>query len=140
MLPDYMESSWAYRRDLAAGLDPYSGCRTSWEGLDAELMELRDAAAVLAEVDVGESYEYDIRTVVATGETWWLVTTSGCSCPSPSETWSVEQKATRIEMTERILAAEAEEMAKPEGDYARRPFAQLAKALREAGHLPGLGQ
>lgn len=132
-LPDYMEASWAYRRDVAAGLDSYPSCRTSWEGLDAELMELREEAVVLAEVDVGEDYEYDIRTLVATGSTWWVVTTSGCSCPSPSETWGVEERAAGVELAARILAIEAWELA---GDYRRRPFHELAKALRAAGHLP----
>lgn len=40
--------------------------------------------------DKDADYSYDDWALVRLGEKFWLLSTSGCSCPSPSETWRVE--------------------------------------------------
>jgi hypothetical protein len=61
------------------------------------LIENRDDIEVLAEiVDSDSSYSYDEMALVRLASTGalYLLHTSGCSCPSPQETWSVTLEQT----------------------------------------------
>lgn len=54
------------------------------------LIANRDDIDVLASVeDEHFAYEYDQAAVISLKKKYYLLHTSGCSCPSPSETWSV---------------------------------------------------
>lgn len=41
-------------------------------------------------VDQEASYSYDEMALCKLGNDYYLLSTSGCSCPSPSETWGIE--------------------------------------------------
>lgn len=44
---------------------------------------------IVLEVDFGQAYEYDDVALLRLDGAYALATTSGCSCPSPNETWDV---------------------------------------------------
>lgn len=44
------------------------------------------------------SYEYDDYAVVRLGRRYAVLNTSGCSCPSPTETWGVLFEGTKAEV------------------------------------------
>jgi hypothetical protein len=46
--------------------------------------------------DPEASYSYDEYSLVKHGDIYYLLATSGCSCPSPSETWYVCAKSDNI--------------------------------------------
>lgn len=52
------------------------------------------------------NYEYDEFALVKLDGVYYLLQTSGCSCPSPSETWSVQQKGTLQEIRDSITSGE----------------------------------
>lgn len=47
--------------------------------------------------DRDASYSYDDFALVELDGEYWLCQTSGCSCPSPSETWCVDIGPTTLE-------------------------------------------
>lgn len=60
-------------------------------------------------VDDEASYDYDEFALVKWQDKFYLLSTSGCSCPSPTETWMIEiGPATIEEIRAKILS----------GDYA----------------------
>lgn len=73
------------------GSDGYPSGR-SLESLDdferAWHARLTDVEVVL-EVSFGASYEYDDVALLRLDGAYALASTSGCSCPSPNETWDV---------------------------------------------------
>lgn len=48
-------------------------------------------------VDEEACYSYDDWAVCSLGDDFYLLATSGCSCPSPSETWRVETGPTTVD-------------------------------------------
>ncbi len=55
------------------------------------LIRRRDDIYLVAYVEDPEAdYSYDDRAVVKLDKDYYIVSTSGCSCPSPSETWGVD--------------------------------------------------
>jgi len=69
-------------------------------GTDEDLLiRRRDEIEVLAEIsDPDACYSYDELAVVRLpGEGYFLCQTSGCSCPSPSETWGVTGRFASVE-------------------------------------------
>jgi len=59
--------------------------------LENLLIQRRDELDLIATVDDDTlSYEYSTVAVVKLENDYYLLHTSGCSCPSPNETWSVE--------------------------------------------------
>jgi hypothetical protein len=58
---------------------------------DSLLIQNRDQVEILAEVDdPNRDYEFDCMAVCyLKGHGYFIVQATGCSCPSPSETWTV---------------------------------------------------
>lgn len=76
---------------------------------DQKLLIARRADIILLGniADTDLSYEYDELAVVKLDEVFYLLQTSGCSCPSPSDTWRVETKSESFkELWEYIEAGE----------------------------------
>lgn len=67
---------------------PAGGCDTPET---TKLIENRYKLWIYGGVEDKEaSYSYDDWALVKLGRDWYLLSTSGCSCPSPSETWRIE--------------------------------------------------
>lgn len=49
-----------------------------------------DISVIGGVVDETLSYEYDEFALILLDDQYYLLQTSGCSCPSPSETWGVD--------------------------------------------------
>lgn len=63
------------------------------------LMNNRSEIEVLWEIeDVGACYSYDDWALVRLFGKYYVLNTSGCSCPSPTETWSVTFSGTLDEV------------------------------------------
>jgi len=73
------------------------------------LIANRDKITVLGEItDEDLSYDYDEFAFIKVGRKYYLLNTTGCSCPSPSETWHVYMgPSTKAEIRKAIV----------EGDY-----------------------
>lgn len=57
---------------------------------EQELIDRRDEVEVFGEIsDDDASYSYDDWALVRLDDKFYLLQTSGCSCPSPSETWGI---------------------------------------------------
>lgn len=84
------------------------GCRI--DGLDKQLVDHRYELDILGGVTDDEaSYSYDNWALVRWKGDLYLFRTSGCSCPSPTETWVVEiGPATKEEIKAKLQS----------GDYA----------------------
>ncbi len=66
-----------------------SGCKDPGDP-ERLLIDRRDDLELIAEIDdPNADYSYDSAAVVKLGTDYYVVGTSGCSCPSPSETWGV---------------------------------------------------
>lgn len=66
-------------------------------GQEQFLVEFRNKINVLAEIqDHQASYEYDEMAVIELNDEFYLLRTSGCSCPSPTETWSIQVGPTTL--------------------------------------------
>lgn len=79
---------------------------------DAEkkLIDNRADILVYAEISDDEAdYSYDDFALVRLGDDWYLLQTSGCSCPSPSETWGVDIGPATLEEVKKFVM---------EGEYA----------------------
>lgn len=67
---------------------------TGWNWVahpDGGAFEGRDKLEVLGGiVDAEASYSYDDWALCRLGDDYYLFSTSGCSCPSPAETWRIE--------------------------------------------------
>lgn len=62
---------------------------------DAEKSVIEARAAGKVQVfdviqDKNADYSFDDWALCLIDKKWWLISTSGCSCPSPTETWRVE--------------------------------------------------
>jgi hypothetical protein len=81
---DYSQDWWWVAHEH--GIDSYS---------DDEMVKLvknRYQLEIIGGVcDDEASYSYDDWALVKLGRSYYLVSTSGCSCPSPSETWRIEK-------------------------------------------------
>lgn len=61
------------------------------DDLCQKLVSRRADILVLGEIeDENLSYEYDQFALISLDEEYYLLETSGCSCPSPTETWFVQ--------------------------------------------------
>lgn len=57
---------------------------------ERKLVENRDRIEVWGEIqDAEASYSYDDWALIRLDGDWYLLNTSGCSCPSPDETWGI---------------------------------------------------
>ena len=88
-------------------------------------IENRERAATIAESsDPNASYSYDDWALCELDGTFYAFNTSGCSCPSPSETWSLAASGSRDEMLD-FLKME------PGGGY--EAFAEFLRQIEKAG-------
>ena len=81
------------------GLDEY-GKAAYWVGhpdcyqaspVEKLIIDNRDRVELLGTIEDAEaSYSYDDFALIRLDADYYLLNTSGCSCPSPSETWNVE--------------------------------------------------
>ena len=89
--------SWV--QHISTGGSSY-GSRTS-ELTDDELHFLKnhDRAETLVETeDPHADYSYDDYALAVLDEQFYVFNTSGCSCPSPSETWDLIFKGDQLEL------------------------------------------
>ena len=71
--------------------------------LDKEMVANRYKLEIIGGVvDETLSYEYDEFAVVRYKRKLYLFETSGCSCPDPTETWSVQGPYTKKELHDEI--------------------------------------
>lgn len=71
---------------------------------EAFLIENRHRIEVMAEwVDTEASYEFEERAILRVGGHFYYVTTSGCSCPSPTEVWNCAASAPSLDELEPLL-------------------------------------
>jgi hypothetical protein len=92
--------SWVvYKSD---GLNDYSSGYGRTNGLTADELffcENRERATTIAEsTDPHASYDYDDYALAELDGLYYVFNTSGCSCPSPEETWGLVFKGTRDEL------------------------------------------
>ncbi len=82
-------------------------CESQGE-LERALIARREDVEVIAEIeDKDASYDYDDWALVLLDGAYYLLNTSGCSCPSPSETWQVMKgPATLSEIRQEIEAGD----------------------------------
>lgn len=73
---------------------------------DNLLIDNRDKVCLVAECsNANLSWEYDETAVVYLRDHgWFLLGTSGCSCPSPNETWGAERFASKKALLKHIRA------------------------------------
>lgn len=58
---------------------------------EALLISRRDDIDVIGTVEDAEAdYSYDDWALIRLDGAYWVLSTSGCSCPSPRETWRAE--------------------------------------------------
>lgn len=87
MLPEYMVDS---RKG-----EKY--CRT-YSNLAPEeklLLDRADDAQLLCEISDGGSYGYDDWALIELDGLYYIVNTSGCSCPDPADTWYIVRGGTK---------------------------------------------
>lgn len=71
--------------------------------MERHLIDRRSDCVIVAGIeDPNANYSYDESAVVRLDGEYFLVQTSGCSCPSPSETWQVVLKGTLQDIREAI--------------------------------------
>lgn len=64
--------------------------------------------------DKEASYDYDDWALCRLGRRYFLLSTSGCSCPSPSETWRIEKgPATLAEIRKHVVDGDYEGYSMP---------------------------
>lgn len=74
---------------------------------EQRLIDRRSEVVVLGEVcDAEADYSYDDFALVRLDDDYYLLNTSGCSCPSPSETWSVQIGPVSLDGMEAALRRE----------------------------------
>lgn len=67
--------------------------------------ENSDRAVTLAESsDPDADYSYDDYALAELDGVYYIFNTSGCSCPSPDETWELEFKGNRDELLDRLVS------------------------------------
>lgn len=73
--------------------------------VEKELVKHRYELEIIGGIlDKDASYSYDDWALVEWKGNYYLFSTSGCSCPSPSETWRVEMGPITLEGIEKRLA------------------------------------
>lgn len=88
---DYYEQEWGWvaHPDALNG-GPYGG-RSSGEA-EQFLVDNRYNLNIIGGIADNEaSYSYDDWVLVELNGQYWMLSTSGCSCPSPRETWRIEK-------------------------------------------------
>ncbi len=73
----------------------------SYENLVSEeryLIDNCNAALTICEVQDGGAYEYDNWALIQLNDMYYVVNTSGCSCPDPSDTWGVVSSGTKHDL------------------------------------------
>jgi len=98
---------------------------------EQDLIDHRAEILVYAEIADDEAdYSYDDFALIRLKGTdlWYLLNTSGCSCPSPDETWNVQIGPTTLAEVRKFVT---------EGEYSgytmpKRQMAEFVKALDEA--------
>lgn len=98
-------------------------------GAEKMLQERRAEVMLVTEASVGgQCYSYDDYCVVMLDDVYYLLNTTGCSCPSPTETWCVLSEGTleevKQEIKERIPASDT-------GTYYYQEEAACMKELLE---------
>jgi hypothetical protein len=94
------------QQEKSSQFQPLPSLETYWDGFgwighpscdarDGKLERLfierrHDVRFVCGATDQNASYSYDETAVCALDGEFYVAHTSGCSCPSPSETWSVD--------------------------------------------------
>lgn len=64
---------------------------SSHDPAEQNLIGHRGDILVYAEISDDEaSYSYDDFALIRLGKDWYLLNTTGCSCPDPSETWNIQ--------------------------------------------------
>lgn len=99
---------------------------------DAERMFVagRDRAVTIAESeDPHADYSYDDWALCKLDGLFYAFNTSGCSCPSPSETWTLVKHGTLEEMLDWLV------MGAPDGPYklSSEAFAEFLRKIESAG-------
>lgn len=101
MLPDYMvDTRIKHKYGYALG--------RSYQNLSVEeqqLLDNRDAAQILCEVHDGASYEYDDWALIQLNDTYYVVNTSGCSCPDPADTWYIVRAGTKQDIVLELMGS-----------------------------------
>lgn len=80
------------------------------DGEEKILCDNRDKILLIGTIDDDEaSYSYDDWALIKLKNKYYLLATSGCSCPSPSETWRIEiGPTTKAKVKEHILSGNYE--------------------------------
>lgn len=80
-------------------------CQLRNEPSEAKLIARRSDILVLGEIrDAEASYSYDDWALIKLDSDYYLLSTVGCSCPDPSETWSVQMGPTTLQdIRERLV-------------------------------------
>lgn len=71
---------------------PYSWVGHPDAGGDYErgpIIDARDDIEILAAISGAERWEYNEHAFITVNDMYYILHTSGCSCPSPSETWHI---------------------------------------------------
>jgi hypothetical protein len=77
------------------------------------------------------SYSYDDWALLKHKGKFWLLATSGCSCPSPSETWRVEAKeVTLTQLRKKLESGDYQGYTVPGGQMSQ--FMELLDAVKAA--------
>jgi hypothetical protein len=71
----------------------HPNCDGPREELEKFLIDNRNDIVCHVFIDDSEGYEYEYLAVVECQGRWFALYNSGCSCPSPSETWAVTDSA-----------------------------------------------
>lgn len=80
--------------------------------------------------DPDASYEFDMRDLVQTEDGWYVVATSGCSCPMPEDNVEIESGPSDLATLEAWFRAEFDN--EKVTDYYRRSVADVLRAFAEA--------
>lgn len=54
-----------------------------------KLIDNRSKIKVINELNLSEDYEYDEWALIKLDKNYYVLNTSGCSCPDPNETWGI---------------------------------------------------
>ncbi len=79
---------------------------------DCELVSNRDKIKVIGgyDDDDGFDYGYSYGALIRLKDKYYFLTTAGCSCPSPSETWIIDfGPSTKKEMKEWLSKGNAKQ-------------------------------
>ena len=129
---------------------PISAADHDWVGhgacerpgqLESIMITNRDMVLVLAEIsDDNACYDYDDFALCLFGGGFYLLQTSGCSCPSPSETWRVDIGPCSLSDIRRYLTSGKYEGYTVPGRQLDQFMAAIDAAEREFGTVTPFNQ